>query len=81
MEEINILYTLEYLRDHKNEVDWYNVSMFANLSEEFILEFYDNLKWVNILFNETLTDELYDKFQKELGLDKCILSNPIIIND
>ena len=81
MEEINILYTLEYLREHKNEVNWYNVSMFANLSEEFILEFYDNLKWVNILFNETLTDELSDKFQKELGLDKYILSDPIIIND
>lgn len=49
MEEINILYTLEYLREHKNKVYWYNVSMFANLLEEFILEFYDNIKWVNIL--------------------------------
>jgi len=52
--------------DFKNKVDWYYISQFQTLSEEFIREFQDKVEWYDISWCQKLSEEFIKEFQDKV---------------
>ena len=49
-----------------DEVDWYDISTFQKLSEDFIREFKDKVYWIDISFYQKLSESFMREFQDKI---------------
>lgn len=64
----NRFLTLEFVREHKNKLDWSEVSKWA--TSEIIEEFEDKIDFSQIIDSDRLTDELIERHSSELNWNK-----------
>lgn len=53
----------DFIREFKDRVNWYYISMSQILSEDFIREFEDNVVWYNIRKYQILSREFLEEFR------------------
>ncbi len=46
-----------------NKINWYNISSYKILSEDFIREFQDYVYWEGISINQTLSEDFIREFK------------------
>jgi hypothetical protein len=72
----NKKYSEEEIRKVINQLledDWYEISEYQILSENFIREFKDKVDWFNVSSNEKLqvSDKFCEDFDHKLGFYNC----------
>jgi len=77
--KMNIDYTKtlseEFIRENKDIIDlinWYNISKYQKLSENFIREFKNKVDWDNISYYQKLSENFIREFQGKINW-KCLL--------
>ena len=55
----------KFIQTNKN-VDWYKISYFYKLSENFIREFQDKVNWYYILEYQTLSENFKEEFKHKI---------------
>ena len=63
LEEVNIF---DFINDSMSEDDWYWISIFQKLSEEFISELQDKVDWAYVSMNQKLSEEFISEFQDKV---------------
>ena len=56
----------KFIREFKNNVNWYNISMFQQLSENFIKEFQNEVDWDCISKHQKLSEDFIIEFQNDV---------------
>lgn len=56
--------TIEYIRDHKDEINWNYMSLFKQLSEDFIREFKDYVDWNSISSEQHLSEDFHKRIPR-----------------
>ena len=56
-----------FIREFKNKVNWYWISMSQELSEDFIREFQDKVDWSRISIYQKLADSFKEEFKDRLN--------------
>ena len=59
------------IQEFQNKVNWYLVSRFQELSEEFIEKFQDKVDWASISVQQKLSESFIEKFQDDISWN-CI---------
>ena len=50
----------DFIRQNKDDVDWYEISYHQKLSKEFIIEFVDKINFNQILLNQNICKDVKD---------------------
>ena len=58
--------TEDFIREFKDKVDWFYISLSQELSEKFIKEFQDKVNWEYISEYQELSGSFKEEFKKEL---------------
>jgi len=53
---------------------WYRISLFSELSEDFIMEYEDRVNWFCISMTQNLSEDFVRKFKDKLNLE-CLLKS------
>src|SRR5574344_679133 len=69
--ELSIEDVYQYIRNNKDKVNWYFISIYQSLSEDFIREFKDKVNWVGISQCQSLSEDFIREF-KDLVDWNCI---------
>ena len=73
---------IQEYKDLDSQVDWYYISAYQKLSEDFIREFKDKVNWSNISVNQTISEDFIREFKDQVlwsGISRCqIISEDFI---
>jgi len=67
----------DFLKRHADKINWYNVSAYQDLSEDFIMEFFDNFDdkdWFNIFKFQHLSENFLLEFKKRFNIEPKLLN-------
>jgi hypothetical protein len=55
----------DFIREFKDNVDWYWISLHQTLSEDFIREFQDKVYWYHISWYQKLSTNFINEFKQK----------------
>jgi len=73
----NKILTEEFMEKHKDDLDWYQVSITQNLSEEFIIKYMEYFSYKTISIYQKLSEEFIEKYIDELDIDLLSLNQDL----
>ena len=72
--------SLDYIRNHPNEIDWSYVSDCITLPEDFIREFQDKVIWKYISIDQKLSKDFIREFQDNIDYDLLVRNHNSCLN-
>ena len=67
----------EYGFKFTDDVDWSDVSVYQNLSQDFMREFKDKLEWDEISVHQKLSNDFIREFKHKLDIEYLLLNHKI----
>ncbi len=68
------------IEEFKDKADWYFISIYQYLSENFIREFQDKVDWIEISRHQKLSTNFIIEFKNKLDLENMLFHNKITQN-
>lgn len=65
--ELSLDEVFEYIRENKDKVNWYYISKYQKLSEDFIREFQDKVDWDSISADQKLSEDFIREFEDRVN--------------